>query len=123
MLNRDKFFIGGQWVAPAGRDTIDVHNAGTGEVMGKVPAGGEKDIDAAVAAARAAFEGWSRTPVQERAEFLQKVSDGLKARADEIAKTIAQEVGMPLKMSARIQAGLPIANFANYAKLVKEFDE
>ncbi len=121
MLNRDKFYIGGQWVAPSTRDTIDVHNAGTGEVMGKVPAGGEKDIDAAVAAARAAFEGWSRTPVDKRAELLQKVSDGLKARADEIAKTIAQEVGMPIKLAGRIQAGLPIANFANYAKLAPAF--
>jgi betaine-aldehyde dehydrogenase len=121
MLNRDKFFIGGQWVVPSTRDTIDVHNAGTGEVMGKVPAGGEKDIDAAVAAARAAFEGWSRTPVEKRAELLQKVSDGLKARSDEIAKTIAQEVGMPIKLAGRIQAGLPIANFANYAKLAPAF--
>jgi len=121
MLNRDKLFIGGQWVAPSSRDTIDVHNAGTGEVMGKVPAGTGKDIDAAVAAARAAFEGWSRTPVEKRAEFLQKISDGLKARADEIAKTIAQEVGMPIKLAGRIQAGLPIANFANYAKLAPSF--
>ena len=57
MLNRDKLFIGGQWVAPSSRETIDVHNAGTGEVMGRVPAGTGKDIDAAVAAARAAFAG------------------------------------------------------------------
>jgi acyl-CoA reductase-like NAD-dependent aldehyde dehydrogenase len=121
MLNRDKLFIGGQWVAPSSRDTIDVHNAGTGAVMGKVPAGTGKDIDAAVAAARAAFEGWSRTPVEKRAEFLQKISDGLKARGDEIAKTIAQEVGMPIKLAGRIQAGLPIANFANYAKLAPAF--
>jgi betaine-aldehyde dehydrogenase len=121
MLNRDKFFIGGQWVAPSSRDTIEVHNAGTGEVMGKVPAGADRDIDAAVAAARAAFEGWSRTPVEKRAEYLQKVSDGLKARSDEIAKTIAQEVGMPIKLAGRIQAGLPIANFANYAKLAPGF--
>ena len=121
MLNRDKLFIGGQWVAPSSRDTIDVHNAGTGEVMGKVPAGTEKDIDAAVAAARAAFDGWSRTPVEERARFLQKISDGLKARSDELAKTIAQEVGMPIKLAGRIQAGLPIANFANYAKLAPAF--
>ena len=56
-----------------------------------------------------------------RAEFLEKISAGLKARADELARLIAQEVGMPLKLSARIQAGLPIANFANYAKLAKEF--
>ena len=121
MLNRDKFFIGGQWVAPSTKETIDVHNAGTGAVMGKVPAGGEQDAQAAVAAACAALEGWSQTPVEKRCEFLQKISDGLKARADEIARTVAQEVGMPVKLSARIQAGLPIANFANYAKLAREF--
>src|SRR2546422_2587067 len=50
-----------------------------------------------------------------------KISAGLKARADELAKTIAQEVGMPLKLAGRIQAGLPIANFANFARLLKDF--
>ncbi len=121
MLVRDKFLIGGQWVAPSVRETIDVHNAGSGAVMGRIPAGGEKDAQAAVAAARAALDAWSRTSVEKRSEFLQKISDGLKARADELAKTIAQEVGMPIKLAGRIQAGLPIANFANYAKLVREF--
>jgi betaine-aldehyde dehydrogenase len=121
MLVRDRFFIGGQWVAPSGKESIDVHNAGTGEVMGRVPAGTEKDIGAAVAAARNAFSSWSETPAAKRAEYLEKISSNLKARADELARTIAQEVGMPLKMAGRIQAGLPIANFANYAKLVREF--
>jgi aldehyde dehydrogenase (NAD+) len=121
MLVKDKLFIGGQWVVPSSRETIDVHNAGNGEVMGRVPAGSEKDAEAAVRAARGALESWSATPPEKRAEFLEKISAGLKARADELARTIAQEVGMPLKMSSRIQAGLPIANFANYAKLVREF--
>jgi aldehyde dehydrogenase (NAD+) len=121
MLMRDKLFIGGQWAAPSTKESIEVHNAGTGEVMGTVPAGGERDIDAAVAAAHAALEGWSRTPVAQRAAFLQKISDGLKARAEELAKTIAQEVGMPIKLAGRIQAGLPIANFANYARIAGEF--
>jgi len=121
MLMRDKLFIGGQWAAPSTKETIEVHNAGTGEVMGTVPAGGERDIDAAVAAAYAALEDWSRTPPGKRAEYLQKISDGLKARADELAKTIAQEVGMPIKLAGRIQAGLPIANFANYARIAGEF--
>jgi betaine-aldehyde dehydrogenase len=121
MLLKDKLFIGGRWVAPAGRETIEVHNAGNGEVMGRIPAGNEKDADAAVKAARAAFEGWKETPVEKRAAFLEKISAGLKARADELARTIAQEVGMPLKLSGRIQAGLPIANFANYARLLKDF--
>ena len=65
MILRDKFFINGQWATPSAKETIDVHNAGTGEVMGKVPAGTEKDIEAAVAAARAALEGWSATPRRE----------------------------------------------------------
>jgi betaine-aldehyde dehydrogenase len=122
MLIKDKLFIGGQWIAPsAGGESIDVHNAGNGEVMGRIPAAGEKEVDAAVRAARGAFEAWASTPAATRADYLQKISDGLKARSDELARTIAQEVGMPLKLAGRIQAGLPIANFANYAKLVREF--
>ncbi|OGA15783.1 MAG: aldehyde dehydrogenase [Betaproteobacteria bacterium RIFCSPLOWO2_02_FULL_66_14] len=121
MIVREQFYIGGQWVAPGGSETIEVHRAGDGAVMGRVPAGTAKDIDAAVRAARAALEAWSALPVAERAAFLQKISDGLKARAEELAKTIAQEVGMPIRMAARIQAGLPIANFANYARIAGEF--
>jgi aldehyde dehydrogenase (NAD+) len=121
MLARDKFFIGGQWVAPSRSEAIEVHNAGTGEVMGRVPAGTANDIDAAVSAARAALQSWSETPKETRADFLEKISAGLKARSDELARTIAQEVGMPLKLAGRIQAGLPIANFANYAKLLRDF--
>lgn len=121
MILRDKFYIGGQWVAPSSSETIEVHRTNDGSVMGKVPAGTERDVDAAVAAARAAFESWAATPVEKRAEYLQKISDGLKSRADEIAKTISQEVGMPVKLSSRIQAGLPIAGFANYGRLAREF--
>jgi aldehyde dehydrogenase (NAD+) len=121
MLVRDKFFIGGQWAAPSSQQTIDVHNAGSGEVLGRVPAGGAKDIEAAVAAARSAFESWSKLSPEARAGYLEKISANLKARSDELARIIAQEVGMPLKLAGRIQAGLPIANFANYAKLLKDF--
>ena len=121
MLVRDKFYIGGQWIAPGTSETIDVHNAGTGEVMGRVPAGSAKDIDAAVAAARSALESWSALPPGTRAEFLEKISAALEKRSDELARTITQEVGMPLKLAGRIQAGLPIANFANYAKLLRDF--
>ncbi|HZJ64460.1 MAG TPA: aldehyde dehydrogenase family protein [Kofleriaceae bacterium] len=121
MLLRDKLYIGGQWATPSTSETIDVHSAGTGEVMGKVPAAGERDIDAAVRAARAAFDGWSQLPVAQRAEFLGKISAGLKQRLEVLATTIAQEVGMPIKLSGRIQAGLPMMTFGNYAKIAGEF--
>jgi betaine-aldehyde dehydrogenase len=121
MLIRDKFYINGQWAAASTKEAIDVHNAGTGEVMGSVPAGGAKDIDSAARAARAAFEGWSQLPVAKRAEYVAKISAGLKQRVEELAKTIAQEVGMPIKLAGRIQAGLPIANFANYSKILNDY--
>jgi acyl-CoA reductase-like NAD-dependent aldehyde dehydrogenase len=121
MLLRDKLYIDGQWATPSTQDTIDVHSAGTGEVMGKVPAAGEADIAAAVRAARAAFDGWSQLPVAQRADYLAKISAGLKQRAELLAKTIAQEVGMPIKLAGRIQAGLPILTFGNYAKIAGEF--
>ncbi len=121
MRVQDKFFIGGEWVAPSARETIDVHNAGTGEVMGRIPAGAEKDVDAAVRAARGALEAWSSREPSFRAELLEKVAAGLKARSDELARLIAQEVGMPLKMASRIQVGLPVANFSNYSKILPQF--
>jgi betaine-aldehyde dehydrogenase len=121
MLLRDRLFIGGAWVAPSGKHAIEVYNAGNGEALGKVTLGDEKDVDAAVAAARAAFDGWSRGSAEWRAGFLERISAGLKARADELARLISQEVGMPLKLASRIQVGLPVANFANYAKIAREF--
>ena len=121
MLLRNQLFIGGAWVAPSGKQIIEVFNAGNGDALGRIVLGDEKDVDAAVAAARAALEGWSGGSAEWRAGFLDKISAGLKARADELARLIAQEVGMPLKLAARIQVGLPIANFANYARLLKEF--
>ncbi|MEJ0044954.1 MAG: aldehyde dehydrogenase family protein [Rhodospirillales bacterium] len=109
MQIRDKLFIGGRWLAPVGSKTIDVINAATEQAMGRVPEGVAADADAAVRAARAAFEGWSALPASRRAEFLGKIAEGLKARSDEIARTISGEVGMPFKLSQRIQAGSPIS--------------
>ena len=54
MLLRDRLFIDGAWVAPSGKQSIDVHNAGNGEVMGRVPLADDKDVERAVAAARSA---------------------------------------------------------------------
>src|SRR6185295_9278864 len=121
MILRDKLYIAGQWATPSTPETIDVHSAGTGEVMGKVPAAGDRDIDAAVRAARAAFESWSQRPVAERAGFLARIAAGLQQRGELLGKTIAQEVGMPIKLSGRIQAGLPMLTFGNYAKIASEF--
>ncbi|MBI5908888.1 MAG: aldehyde dehydrogenase family protein [Betaproteobacteria bacterium] len=121
MQVRDRLYINGQWTAPTGNKAIDVINASTEEVMGRVPEGAEADVNAAVAAARAAFDGWAATPAAERAAFLQKIHEGLKARMEEVGKLIAGEVGMPVKLATMIQAGSPTATFGMYAKMLGSF--
>jgi aldehyde dehydrogenase (NAD+) len=117
----DKLYIDGEWRQPAGRGLIDVICSSTEERIAQVPEGTEADADAAVRAARAAFEGWANTPVEERAKALEKISAGLNALRDEIGKTIAQEVGMPLKLAIPIQAGMPAFTFSNFARILREF--
>jgi aldehyde dehydrogenase (NAD+) len=117
---RDKLYIDGQWVDPAGSETIDVVNSTTEEVMGRIPQATPEDVDRAVKAARKAFETWSRTSIEERADFSRRIAEGLAARADEIAATVAQELGMPLKLCKSIQAGLPTMSFGSMPQLLEE---
>jgi acyl-CoA reductase-like NAD-dependent aldehyde dehydrogenase len=117
---RERIFIGGEWVEPSGSEPIEVINATTEEVMGTSPAGDEADADRAVAAAREAFESWSQTSHEERAGYLSAIAAGLGERAEEIAATISQELGMPLKLSQMIQVGLPTAQFGAMPGLMEE---
>ncbi|RQH07966.1 aldehyde dehydrogenase family protein [Paraburkholderia dinghuensis] len=121
MKHYEQLYIGGQWVAPAGKGTIDVIDSGTEAVMGRIPEGIEADAEAAVAAARAAFDAWASTSAAERGAYLQKIAHNLKARTDELAEIIAGEVGMPLKLARAIQVGSPVYNWSLYAKLASEF--
>lgn len=118
----DKHYINGEWVAPKSSETNDVISASTEEVIGRIPLGSPEDVDDAVAAAKAAFATWSQTTAGERAEYLQKILQGLMARKNDIAETISKEVGMPLPMSQAIQAGLPIAITGSYIKLLGEYE-
>src|SRR3954470_24503545 len=117
---KDKLYIDGEWVDPAGPETIDVVNASTEEVMGRIPQGTPADVDAAVAAARDAFEGWSTTPVQERAAMCAAISAKLQDRQEELAVLIASELGMPVKLAAMIQAGLPIMTFRSMPQILEQ---
>src|SRR5437660_770869 len=121
MIERDTIYIDGAWVPSGGTGTIDVHGAATEEVVGRIPDGVAADVDRAVAAARAAFPAWSATVAEERAKHLTRIQEGLAARQAELAELIATEVGMPLKLAAMIQVGLPTAQVANYAQVLRDF--
>ena len=111
MSSHDKFFIGGDWVSPASSRTIEVRNASTGEVIGSVPEGAEGDIDAAVAAARRAFDdpsGWSSWTPSERAAALEQLAAELEARAPEIGRLVSLQNGMPIALSPIIEGMTPV---------------
>ena len=120
MMNFSELYIDGRRQAPASTKKIDVLSASTEEVIGSIPEGTAADVDKAAAAARRAFDSWNNTPREERAQWLEKLAAGLKERGDQIAKTIAMEVGSPISIATSIQAGLPVVVTSGYANILRE---
>ncbi|MEU6842088.1 aldehyde dehydrogenase family protein [Streptomyces sp. NPDC046716] len=117
MKAHEGMYIGGEWRAAAGGDTIAVVNPVDESVIGQVPAGTAEDIDAAVRAARAAFPAWAATAPAERAARIAALRDVLVARKDEVAETVTAELGAPLPFSQMVHAGVPILVSGSYAEL------
>jgi acyl-CoA reductase-like NAD-dependent aldehyde dehydrogenase len=121
MQKRDQIYIDGQWVASDGDGSIDVINPSNEEVIGSVPAGTAVDVDAAVAAARAAFDGWAATPLEDRLALIEGLAGQLGARMGEIGTLISDEMGMPRGMSTMIQAGMPTATTGGVPATARDF--
>lgn len=115
MQVRDSLYIDGAWVSPSGPETLEVIDSTTEEVFATIPAGTPADIDRAVQAAHRAFPGWAATPAKDRGAFLQRIAEGLQARAGEIADVISHEVGMPRNLTEVFQVGLPTGEFGDNA--------
>jgi aldehyde dehydrogenase (NAD+) len=121
MQQCDKLFINGKWMVPHGTGRIDVIHAATEAVMASIPEGSVRDAEDAILAARGAFDAWAATPPTERAAYLRKIAENLKVRSEELAQTIAGEVGMPIKLARTIQVGGPIYTWNQTAKLLEHF--
>ena len=121
MQERDAIYVDGAWVRSTGSGSIDVIDAATEEVIGRIPEGTVDDADRAVAAARRAFDGWSQTPREERAKYLQRITEGLQARMQDIGQTVSREVGMPINLATMIQAGLPSMTFGSMGELLDSY--
>jgi betaine-aldehyde dehydrogenase len=88
-------FIGGKAVEPAEGGMEDVINPATGEAIAEAPLSTKADVDAAIAAAKGAFEGWARTPPGERARALLRMADMIEERGEQIADLEAADAGKP----------------------------
>ena len=112
-----KLFIGGEWVAPAASNRIEVIAAATEEVIGSSPDGSNGDIDRAVAAARKAFPAWSALPPAERGAALGRFADAIEKRSAQIAETVSRQNGMPVIMSEQLEAGYTVGLLRYYGAL------
>jgi aldehyde dehydrogenase (NAD+) len=111
-----KLFINGEWRDGSDGRTLDVINPATEEVVARVPSATEADVNAAVSAARAAFEGpWGRTSGRERARLLWKLGERLMERADEIARLETLHNGKPIFESRQVEIPMVSEVFQYYA--------
>jgi len=92
-----KNYINGEWVESASGKAVEDRNpANTEELVGMFPASTAEDVDAAVSAAREAFEGWRLTPAPKRAEILFRAAETLARRKEELARDMTREMGKVL---------------------------
>ncbi|MGN9845328.1 aldehyde dehydrogenase family protein [Nonomuraea sp. H19] len=114
-----QLYIGGSWTASASGEPIEVVNPATEEIIDRVPAGSPDDVETAVRAARQAFPAWSETAAAERGKILGEAAELLRQRSDEIAKTIATDMGSPLGFALKVQALMPATVLSSYAQLAE----
>src|SRR6478752_8846946 len=119
-MTYDKHYYDGAWQVSTGNDTIAVISSANEEEVSRVPRGAADDVDRAVKAAKVAFASWSRLPVEERAQWLEKLSAAMKTRVPQIAEAIAHEVGTALGFSTKVQAEFPIMMIGMNAKFIRE---
>jgi aldehyde dehydrogenase (NAD+) len=122
-IDSNELFIGGEWTEPRGTERISVIAASTEEVVGSVPEGANADIDAAVKAARSAFEdasGWSSWSAEDRAQALERLAGALQSRGEETARRVSLQNGMPISIGLESEAVYPAVLAHFYAGMIRQ---
>ena len=119
MLIKRDFYINGAWVPPLNANDLEVINPATEKPIAIISMGTAADIDRAVAAAKTAFQTYSRTSVEERLALLEKLLEIYKRRYDEMAQTITLELGAPITMSTQQQADVGVGHLQGFIDALK----
>ncbi|MDX3924173.1 MAG: aldehyde dehydrogenase family protein [Shinella sp.] len=119
MLDKRKFYINGEWVAPLQPRDLEVINPATEKPVAVISMGTAADIDRAVAAAKKAFASYSQTSTDERIGLLEKLLSIYKRRYDEMARTITLELGAPITMSTEQQADVGVGHLQGFIDALK----
>ncbi len=123
MQNLNKYYIDGAWVTPSSTREFPVMNPATEQQIGVITLGNEDDVNRAVAAAKAAFETYSRTTKEERLALLEKLLEVTKARMEELAQAMTAEMGAPITMSRSPQADSAVEHLQDFIKALKSLDD
>ncbi|WP_299735590.1 aldehyde dehydrogenase family protein [uncultured Roseobacter sp.] len=121
MLEKRDFYINGQWVAPAKAKDFAVIDPSTEEQCAVISLGDQADTDAAVAAARAAFDSWSQTSKEERTALMRKLLEVYNARSEEMAQAMSMEMGAPIDLSRAQQVGAGSWHLGGFLKAFEDF--
>ena len=113
--SRYGLFVGGRFIASKGRRRFDTINPATEISLSSISESNEKDIDAAVASARKAFRGWSRTKPIERAKYLYRIARRIQERARELAILESMDGGKPIRESRDVDIPLVAQHFFHHA--------
>ena len=123
MHNLTKFYIGGRWVEPMSSATLPVMNPATEAQIGTVAMGNAADVDRAVAAAKAAFEGFSATSKQVRLDLLYRLKAVTERRFEDLAQAMRMEMGAPITMARAAQADAAIGHLQGFIDALEELEE
>jgi aldehyde dehydrogenase (NAD+) len=122
MLEKKNFYINGNWVKPAKTNDFNVINPSNEEPFAIISLGSKEDTDAAVMAAKNAFETWKDTSVEERISLLEKLLRIYKKRFDEMANAISMEMGAPMDWSTNVQTASGQSHIEDFILRLKEFN-
>jgi len=122
MLEKKNFYINGNWVTPAKTNDFNVINPSNEEPFAIISLGSKEDTDAAVMAAKNAFETWKDTSVEERISLLEKLLRIYKKRFDEMANAISMEMGAPMDWSTNVQTASGQSHIEDFILRLKEFN-
>jgi len=118
----DQLFIDGVWVPATGNTWIDVVNPATEEPIASVLSASPADVDAAVAAARTAFDSFGQTSVEERIKLLERLLEVYGRRRDEFAETLTREMGAPITLARTAQSFLGVAHLERTIEAMRRQD-
>ena len=119
--NVGRFYINGEWVEPSTDNTLEVINPATEAPITSIAMGTPTDVDAAVEAAQAAFDGYSQTSIEYRVDLLNRITALLGARSEDLANLISAEMGAPKGLAKAAQAPTGVAHFATTAQILSSF--